>query len=201
MRGTLYAGSVLLTLASSCLALWPQPTNFQSGTTALVLSSNFSFTLGPSLSDATPADLTDAISRTQSQLFTDQLERLVVGRSSADANATAAAPTLFTVTLDLASTASNDTNANGTVMSITQEAQKKITERDESYSLSIPADGSNAVLTANTTLGLFRGLVTFSQLWYTLDDGEVYTLSAPVSIEDAPVYVRRWFFGCHAAGF
>ena len=53
----------------------------------------------------------------------------------------------------------------------------------------MPADGSSAILIANSTLGLFRGLTTFEQLWYYFD-GDIYTLEAPVQISDAPAYVR-----------
>jgi hypothetical protein len=73
--------------------------------------------------------------------------------------------------------------------------------------LNVPADGTGAVLSAASTLGLFRGLNTFAQLWYTYDYGKealdqdgknrdgngvvpvVYTLSAPVAIQDSPAYV------------
>jgi hypothetical protein len=75
-----------------------------------------------------------------------------------------------------------------------------LAQRDEAYNLSVPADGSGAVLSARTTLGLFRGLNTFTQLWYYYaGDGDdagacagavVYTLSAPVAIQDSPAYVR-----------
>lgn len=74
------------------------------------------------------------------------------------------------------------------VRSITEESQKEITSRNESYLLDVPADGSPAVLIANSTLGLFRGLTTFEQLWYYFD-GDIYTLEAPVQITDAPAYV------------
>jgi len=33
--------------------------------------------------------------------------------------------------------------------------------------LSVPDSGADASLTANTALGLLRGLTTFEQLWYT----------------------------------
>ena len=79
--------------------------------------------------------------------------------------------------------------------------------------LHVPDDGTEAVLGAASTLGLFRGLNTFAQLWYAYDHGEealdldgkdcegdgvvvVYTLSAPVAIRDSPAYVSlfRLFF-------
>ncbi|EIM86188.1 beta-hexosaminidase [Stereum hirsutum FP-91666 SS1] len=191
MRRTIQATAIILTLVSPSLALWPQPTSIQTGSSALILSPNFTFTLDSSLSASAPSDLSDALSRTSTHLYTDKLERLVVGRGSADFNITSTAPTLSSLTLSLTTTDSDD--ANGTILSIAQEAQKNLGDRDEGYSLSIPADGTDAVLSANTTLGLFRGLTTFEQMWYTMDDGEVYALGVPVTIEDAPVYPFRGF--------
>ena len=75
------------------------------------------------------------------------------------------------------------------VNSISSESVKEITNRSETYKLSVPADGSSATLIANSTLGLFRGLTTFSQLWYYYNN-EVYTLEAPVQITDWPAFVR-----------
>ena len=51
-----------------------------------------------------------------------------------------------------------------TVRSITEKAMRDIRTRSEEYVLSIAADGSEATFTANSTLGLFRGLTTFTQL-------------------------------------
>jgi hypothetical protein len=62
--------------------------------------------------------------------------------------------------------------------------------RDEAYTLNIPSDGSPATLSANSTLGLFRGLTTFSQIWYT-HGSSIYTVEAPISISDSPAFVRR----------
>jgi hexosaminidase len=76
--------------------------------------------------------------------------------------------------------------------SIAVEATAQLGSRDESYSLTVPADGSTAVLKANSTLGLFRGLTTFSQLWYTSGDS-IYTLQAPIQIDDSPAFPYRGF--------
>jgi hexosaminidase len=62
----------------------------------------------------------------------------------------------------------------------------------EGYSLTVPGDGSAAGIKANSTLGLFRGLATFSQLFYYLND-VIYTVEAPISITDSPVYPYRGF--------
>jgi beta-acetyl hexosaminidase like len=53
------------------------------------------------------------------------------------------------------------------VQPIEVEARMLLGTRDEGYSLVVPADGSYAVLRANSTLGLFRGLKTFTWLWFT----------------------------------
>jgi hexosaminidase len=78
------------------------------------------------------------------------------------------------------------------VRSISDEATDVLESRDEAYTLTVPSDGSVATLEANSTLGLFRGLTTFGQLWYEYD-GVTYTLEAPIQIHDAPAYPYRGF--------
>ena len=80
-------------------------------------------------------------------------------------------------------------SGQGKPKSISEEAIAAIDTRDEAYTLTVPGDGSDAVLTASSSLGLFRGLTTFGQIWYDLD-GTSYTLQAPISIKDSPAYVR-----------
>jgi hexosaminidase len=75
------------------------------------------------------------------------------------------------------------------VLSISDESVKDFPNRSEGYTLSIPSNGTPAVLSANSTLGLFRGLTTFSQFWYDFN-GVTYTNVGPVSIvKDVPAYV------------
>lgn len=81
-----------------------------------------------------------------------------------------------------------DTGHSGTVTSISDEAIDDLESRVEGYSLTLPADGSAATIQANSTLGLFRGLTTFGQLWYYVDN-ITYAVEAPVEITDSPVYV------------
>lgn len=109
------------------------------------------------------------------------LQRLVVGRGSVDNASIQGAKSLSSLQISLVQGAA--------VNSISTESVKEITNRSETYKLSVPADGSSATLTANSTLGLFRGLTTFSQLWYYYNN-EVYTLEAPVQITDWPAFVR-----------
>jgi hexosaminidase len=128
-----------------------------------------------------PPDLLAAISQTSTYLQNDKLERLVVGRGATDAAAIQGANTLPSLMLSLAS--------GVPVRSISAEAVDPLESRDEGYTLSVPDDGTCATLKANSTLGLFRGLTTFAQLWYD-SDGTTYTLDAPIQIADAPAFVR-----------
>ena len=159
------------------LGLWPAPSSLTSGNSTLLLSPSFSFSPLP----GTPQDVSDALNRTLQFLVSDQLERLVVGRGASDAPSFASAKTLSSLKLSFTGT--------GALSSISSEAIKDLTSRDEAYTLSIPADGSGAVLAFNSSLGLFRGLTTFSQLWYDLE-GTTYALGLPMIIQDKPAYVR-----------
>lgn len=62
---------------------------------------------------------------------------------------------------------------------------------DESYAISIAADGT-ASITTNSTIGTIRALQTFEQLFYAHSSGDgVYTPYAPISITDAPMWPHR----------
>lgn len=175
--------ALLLTVAVATFApahaLWPLPKNLQSGASALALSASFSIDL--TVPDP-PSDLQDAVARTAAQLAADKLGRLVVGRGASDAAAFASASALGSLTVAL--------EPGAGVKSISDEAVAPLAARNEAYTLVVPADGSAATLTANSTLGLLRGLTTFSQLWYHYN-GTVYTVEAPFDIDDAPAYVRE----------
>lgn len=160
-------------------ALWPIPRSLEAGTTSLKLSSDLKITVN--VHDA-PQDLLDAVNRTRYYLYNDKLGRMVVGRGASDSAGLKIAKTLSSLTLSL-------TSGSSPARPIATEAVQPIGTREESYSLSVPDDGSGAFLTANSTLGLFRGLSTFEQLWYGYD-GVIYTITAPVKIEnDAPAFV------------
>ncbi|KAI0326228.1 N-acetylhexosaminidase [Cubamyces sp. BRFM 1775] len=169
----------LATAYAPVQALWPQPQNIETGSSTLRLAPSFQITVA---GHGVPGDLLAAAGRTKQYLFGDRLERLVVGRGAVDAPKLPKAKALQRLTLSLEKGAS--------FSSITSEAQKLPEDRDEAYHLVIPADGSGATITANSTLGLYRGLTTFSQLWYE-HDNTVYTVSAPVTIQDAPAYPYR----------
>ncbi|KAK7054309.1 Glucosamine-6-phosphate isomerase (Glucosamine-6-phosphate deaminase) (GNPDA) (GlcN6P deaminase) [Paramarasmius palmivorus] len=168
------------TLAASVSALWPQPKQFSAGSSALKISPSFDITLS-GITDA-PKDLVDAIASTKEALNNDKLERLVVGRGAADEGLVAGGTELAELVVSLEDGAA--------VRSISEEAVDAIESRQEGYTLAVPEDGSSATLTANSTLGLYRGLTTFQQLWYFVN-GTTYTVEAPIQIEDSPAYPYR----------
>ncbi|KAI0754520.1 N-acetylhexosaminidase [Daedaleopsis nitida] len=163
------------------LGLWPLPRSLSTGNSTVKLALNFDILL--SVQHA-PADLVDAVSRTKTSLKNDKLGRLVVGRGSADSGTVQHAKSLNSLQLSLA--------RGATVRSVTEEARLPIGTRKEEYTLTVPADGSAATLSANSTLGLLRGLTTFEQLFYETS-GQLYTVEAPISIADSPAYPWRGF--------
>jgi hexosaminidase len=64
---------------------------------------------------------------------------------------------------------------------------------DESYTLSVPADGSSSVtLSAPTVYGAYRGLETLSQLiQYNMDVKQYQISCGPVTVSDAPAFTHR----------
>ncbi|TFK39090.1 N-acetylhexosaminidase [Crucibulum laeve] len=173
--------AVALTHPPSTFALWPIPRSLQTGTSFVKLASNFD--IENQVTNA-PADLLDAIQRTKTLLATDKLQRLAVGRGLNDSTAVGKAQSLSRLTISLLP-------GHTVARSIAQEAVQPIGQRSEGYSLSVPSTGAAATLTANSTLGLFRGLTTFGQLWYDLG-GTTYSFQAPVVItNDSPAYPYR----------
>lgn len=164
------------------LAIWPMPRSITIGSESLKLSLNFAIDLKVK---GAPSDLLDAISRTESRLRTDRFERLVVGRGASDAVAVDHADILDSLIVSLAH--------DSVINSIATEATRDIDFRSERYVLSVSK--SSAELTANSTLGLFRGLSTFEQLWFDFN-GTKYTLEAPIHIADEPAFVSN---GCSAS--
>lgn len=61
---------------------------------------------------------------------------------------------------------------------------------DESYTLSVPESGE-VTITAASSIGLIRGLTTFSQLFFKHSGGGAYTNLAPVEVDDAPKFAHR----------
>ncbi|KAJ2919216.1 hypothetical protein MD484_g1274, partial [Candolleomyces efflorescens] len=172
----------LSTVTTFVYGLWPLPKDITTGTIPLRLAPGFSISLAGVRNP--PKDLVSAVSRTQAHLKTDKLQALVPDRGASSRSAVAGARSLRSLRLVY--------NGQGTPKTISEEAVAAIETRAEAYTLTVPSDGSEAVLTASSSLGLFRGLTTFGQLWYDLD-GTTYTLQAPISISDSPAYPYRGF--------
>lgn len=177
----LYA--TLLAAFAPADALWPQPRSLQEGSTALKLSGSFDITIDGHIHNA-PTDLHQAVLQAKNYVKQDKLGRLVVGRGAVDVPAYSKAKSLSKLTLTLGSGA--------VAHPIATEAQKAPEARDEAYTLHVPSDGSGATLSANSTLGLYRGLTTFTQLFF-YNAGTTYLLNAPLHIEDSPAYPYRGF--------
>ncbi|KAJ3771323.1 N-acetylhexosaminidase [Lentinula raphanica] len=175
---------IVAAAVSAVSALWPLPTQLSTGTTSLVLASDFDIDL--SAISNPPQDLLDAVSRTKSYLQTDQLEALDVDRGASYAQSLQNASSLSSLSLSF------DSGHSGDPTSISEEVADAIENRVEGYTLTVPEDGSAATIKANSTLGLFRGLTTFGQLWYDLNN-TTYTVEAPIAITDSPAYPYRGF--------
>jgi len=62
---------------------------------------------------------------------------------------------------------------------------------DESYLLNVGEDGK-ATIAANSSIGIARGLTSFTQLFYKHSNrGDAYTPFAPVTLRDAPKFQHR----------
>lgn len=171
---------VLSVFIRSASCLWPIPRQLTNGTTLLKLSPTFDITVNV---QNPPDDLLEAVQNIKAFIAKDNLGRLVVGRGSSDSAALQSAKALPSLNISI--------NSGHSVRPIATEAVLPIGTRSEGYSLTVPSDGTTAVLNANSTLGLFRGLTTFTQLWYTLS-GVTYTNIAPVSIpNDSPAFPYR----------
>lgn len=168
----------LVSVSPFVVALWPMPRGLTTGANPVKLSNSFAIHVD---FKNVPQDLQDAVQRTKSHLTTDAFERLVIGRGATDADVIAKAKSLKTLVLTL--------NPHASVRPIAVEVNTVVIDaRDESYILTVPSDGSEAKVVANSTLGLFRGLTTFDTMWYH-QGGSKYILNAPLTVTDSPAFV------------
>ncbi|GAA5835280.1 hypothetical protein JCM5353_003216 [Sporobolomyces roseus] len=192
---------VFAAFAARAAALWPKPQTFVAGTTPLRLSSDFSIVIGGTGSASqiqSPVDLQRSIDRALEQIKNDRLQRLNVDRGEGNRSEISQADVLSTLELVLTASTTN---------SISDEINKPYEDLDEAYELSLPHEpfssqpspgGKTVLLSANTTLGLARGLQTFTQLVYHLqsnEDGDEvnYIPNSPLHIFDKPAFLHRAF--------
>jgi hexosaminidase len=179
--------------------LWPLPSSLEHGSRAIKLANDFNFTLD---FENPPHDLVAALARTLDYLKNDQLKPLVVGRSpeGEDAYKLHYASYLPAVVLRI------EGGGGGALRSVSEEAVAPLTSRDEAYNMSIPSNGDVGSISAKSTLGLFRALTTFEQLWHWNEEregegdeeiGSAYSLHAPIEIHDEPAFVRSFASCAH----
>ncbi|BGP21431.1 Glucosamine-6-phosphate isomerase (Glucosamine-6-phosphate deaminase) (GNPDA) (GlcN6P deaminase) [Rhodotorula toruloides] len=137
--------------------------------------------------------LDKAIARCIRHLQDDQLRRLTLDRGESDRAQVENAPSLSRLLLSL----------NSTAASTLADEIDSLYELDESYSLFVPATEpsartATALLTAQTLVGLLRGLETFTQLVYYLPAGDSFPaalryVAVPLRIKDQPAFPYRGF--------
>jgi len=152
------------------LSILPKPISVSNGSTTVFVGKGFAF----SASTASP-DLDAAFARYQAIIFPHAWSQSVETLRHRHMVLPAGTPTLTSLVVSVAN--------------VSVPLQLGV---DESYTLSIPADGSPATLTAATVYGAYHGLETFSQVARFDFDMEAYTVSfAPLAIKDAPAFAYR----------
>lgn len=191
-------------------ALWPQPSTITHGEAYLRLQPTFTILPSASLQGRGPLpdDLQEAIDRALRYIDGDRLQPLRVDVQSVEEEVRWTKHTLSSLRLHLASPSISQVLGHETafhqhlqhplyvdstrIRSISEEINRPVEERDESYILTVPTEHEAAELRAATSLGLLRGLQTFVQLVYTTSDGlSRYIMEAPYCIEDRAAFPVR----------
>ncbi|ORX40209.1 putative beta-hexosaminidase precursor [Kockovaella imperatae] len=181
------------------LRVVPRPTRVTTGETVLRLSGDFSIDIdnSSSLKSSIPRDLEQAIHHTTATLHKNRHRYLSPQRGAEFLISGTQHTEIQKLILSL--------NGNGKPRSIAHDAVLPVEDRvaAERYELELATDGS-AHIEADTSLGLYRGLTTFQQLFFYSGgkDGFQYTPHAPINIEDQPAFgwravlldtSRNWF--------
>lgn len=202
------------------LCLWPQPTQFASGTSVLWLSPQFQFqipsankTTGQHLGQSLYVALSKSLETIHSQVFrfsedksspSSIFSQQKILESAISRSQKAIASTKFVPWKFYSKTTAFEPDIDATYQTITlvqikQESNRKndnisaseFFNGDESYSITISEAGV-AEIKSNSTLGTIRALKTFEQLFYAHTENlRVYTPLAPVSIVDSPKWPHR----------
>ena len=178
---------ILTLLAQNVTALWPKPTSLTPGDVE-VIRLHPTFRINPPKDCWIPADLLQAIDTTTKHIKDDRLAPLRLDVLSLEAQA--AATKKYVKQLNLQATCSQ------VKQTIVNHVNKPLEQWDESYTLQIRPDLLDATISANSSLGLLRGLQTFSQLVYTSSTKQNgkpvrYLLNAPPHILDRPALAWR----------
>lgn len=169
--------------SSGLIGVVPLPSLYTTGNLTICLSSGFSIAFD---GKGIPSDLKAAARRTEKQVKQSKhaylsplrgAEFLLDGRGCEQ----------YVDTLVLSFTTGTGHPAHE---SIFREAIKPVEVRAELETYKLNVGRGRATMTASSSLGLFRGLATFEQLFYRFDQ-EIYAPFGPYTIEDRPTFGWR----------
>jgi hexosaminidase len=174
--------ALALTICPIVSAIWPAPSSYVTGHSTLWIdeATIIEASTTPQASD-TKRIIDEAIKRTRQCLFKQSFVPWKFHARNATYEPSAKQTSQTTIKkVELQFASPNQTNVMKTLAG----------ELDESYNLTISADG-NVVIIANSSIGVVRGLTSFTQLFYQHSDGSVYTPYVPVKITDRPKFAHR----------
>lgn len=205
-----------LLLLTNVAAIWPQPTSFTSGEQVIWLSPTVQF-LSSSRNGSGYYDLRRYAAMVGGVRFYDFMHAQVIPRrdtTPSEANILQAAiqrtqqsilstqfvpwkfhpreNTTWEPALNTSCTIINQVMINQTTSASSNASDtRSYVDGDESYTISITADGT-ATIVSNATIGTVRALQTFTQLFYAHSSrSAIYTPYAPLSITDSPKWRHR----------
>lgn len=188
-----YLSALLATslLTTPAAAIWPAPQNFTKGSSVLYLNQNIRvtyngaflpYTYGYVPSGFSSKEFVQAgVSRALAGIFDSKFVPWILHKPGAQYEPDVFRGQKWLQTLQITQTAEDKPSA----------FKPLDDEVDESYSLTISTEG-DVKLKAVSSIGILRGLESFTQLFYQHSAGTFwYTPFAPVAIEDAPKFPHR----------
>ncbi|KAL2022691.1 hypothetical protein VTK56DRAFT_4772 [Thermocarpiscus australiensis] len=183
--------SLLLIAVHPVKGIWPAPQSFTNGTSVLYLHQNIKvtyngafipYTYGYAPSGLTSKEVVQAgVSRALAGIFDSNFVPWALHKPRSKFEPDLSKGQKWLQTLQIVQTGKDQPSAFKPLAG----------EVDESYNLTVSAEG-DAKLTAVSSIGVLRGLETFTQLFYQHSAGPFwYTPYAPVSIQDAPKFPHR----------
>jgi hexosaminidase len=183
--------SVSLIALQPVAAIWPAPQSLTKGDSVLYLHQNIKvtyngesvpYTYGYAPSKLTSKEVVQAgLSRTLAGIFDSKFVPWMLHKPGSKFEPDLSQGQKWLETLEIVQTGKDEPSAFKPLAG----------EVDESYNLTVSAEGA-VKLTTVSSIGVLRGLETFSQLFYQHSAGTFwYTPFAPVSVQDAPKFQHR----------
>ncbi|AEO53435.1 glycoside hydrolase family 20 protein [Thermothelomyces thermophilus ATCC 42464] len=183
--------SVLLAALQPVAAIWPAPQSLTTGSSVLYLNQNIKvtyngesipYTYGYVSRELTSKEVVQAgISRTLAGIFESKFVPWKLHKRGSKWEPDLSQGQQWIKTLEIVQKGKDEPSTFKPLAG----------QVDESYNLTVSAKGE-AKLAAVSSIGVLRGLETFSQLFYQHSAGTFwYTPFAPVSVQDAPKFPHR----------